>query len=55
MCSVVIVEEAFAYLNKSFEERSSAMMVLRTDARFDPPRSDPRFADLLRGVEQAAR
>jgi eukaryotic-like serine/threonine-protein kinase len=43
-------EKAFEYLEKSYQDRSigTAFAVINTDATFDPLRSDPRFADLLR-------
>ena len=47
--------EAFAYLEKSFDERSSAMTLLPIEPALDPIRSDSRFADLLRRVQNAAR
>jgi TolB-like protein/DNA-binding winged helix-turn-helix (wHTH) protein/Tfp pilus assembly protein PilF len=43
-------DRAFFYLNKAFAERSSFLMTLRFWSVFDPIRSDPRFADLVRRV-----
>jgi eukaryotic-like serine/threonine-protein kinase len=44
-------DQALAWLNRAYEERSYYMPVyLTTDARLDGLRSDPRFADLLRRV-----
>ncbi len=40
-------DEAFAWLEKAFEENSFFLVFLRADPRFDPLRTDPRFADLL--------
>ena len=41
-------EEAFAWLEKAYDERSVWMAQLSCDPRFDPLRSDPRFQELLR-------
>ena len=43
-------EKAFAYLEKSFEDRSieAGFATINVDPTFDPLRSDPRFADLVR-------
>ncbi|MEP6601038.1 MAG: hypothetical protein ABJB49_04420, partial [Nitrospirota bacterium] len=43
-------DQAFAQLEKAYEERSVMMMYLKTAPNLDPLRSDPRFADLLRRV-----
>ena len=43
-------ERAFEWLERAYEERSSWMTTLSTDPRYDPLRSDLRFADLLRRV-----
>jgi hypothetical protein len=40
-------EQAFAFLNKAFDERSHWLVWLRLDPRWDNLRSDPRFAQLL--------
>lgn len=40
-------DEAFAWLNKAYEERSLWLTYLRIDPQFDSIRDDPRFADLL--------
>ena len=43
-------DQAFAWLEKSYQERSNFMTYLKVAAMVDPLRSDPRFADLLRRV-----
>jgi serine/threonine protein kinase/tetratricopeptide (TPR) repeat protein len=41
-------DQAFAWLEKGYEERSFAMSWLNVEPRWDSLRSDPRFADLIR-------
>lgn len=41
-------EQAFAQLEMAYQERNAWMMFLKVEPVFDPLRSDPRFADLLR-------
>ncbi len=41
-------DEAFAWLQKSYLERSFSLTALKVDPLYDPLRSDPRFQDLLR-------
>lgn len=41
-------DEAFAWLEKDFEARSGFLDFVIVDVGFDPLRSDPRYADLLR-------
>jgi TolB-like protein/Tfp pilus assembly protein PilF len=43
-------EEAFAWLEKSFEERSDGITYLKIERLFDSLRTDPRFPDLLKRV-----
>lgn len=42
--------EAFQWLEKAYEERSSTLVYLKVDPAFDDLRSDSRFSDLLRRV-----
>lgn len=44
-------EQAFAWLEKAYEERDERMVMLRVDMHFDSLRSDPRFRDLLRRMK----
>jgi TolB-like protein/Tfp pilus assembly protein PilF len=41
-------DEAFAWLQKSYEERDPQLTYLKVGPRFDPLRKDPRFRELLR-------
>jgi TolB-like protein/Tfp pilus assembly protein PilF len=43
-------EQAFAWLEKAYQERRDLMALLNLDPFVDPLRSDPRFADLVRRV-----
>jgi len=43
-------EEALADLEKAYSEHFSILTTLKVEPAFDPLRSDPRFADLLRRV-----
>lgn len=42
--------KAFAGLDKAYEEHAFTLSNLKVEPRFDPLRSDPRFADLLRRI-----
>jgi hypothetical protein len=41
-------KQAFDWLNKGIDERSSSMIYLKVDPFFDNLHADPRFADLVR-------
>ncbi len=43
-------DQAFAELNKAYENRERLMAFLKVDPRLDPLRDDPRFQELLRRV-----
>ncbi len=43
-------DQAFAWLEKAYDERSDLLVNLKREQEFDGLRSDPRFADLLRRV-----
>jgi len=50
-------EQAFQWLNTAFEEHDENLLGMKTDSSFDPIRSDPRFAELVRkvGLPQASK
>ena len=43
-------DQALAWLEKAYEERSTWMPFMKVEPKFDSLRSDPRFADLMRRV-----
>jgi TolB-like protein/Tfp pilus assembly protein PilF len=43
-------EEAFAWLEQAYKEQSNMLQFVKVHPYFDPIRSDPRFADLVRRV-----
>ncbi|MGH9650290.1 MAG: tetratricopeptide repeat protein, partial [Terriglobales bacterium] len=43
-------DQAFAWLDKAYEQRAGKLVMVRVDPRLDPLRSDPRFKDLTRRV-----
>jgi serine/threonine-protein kinase len=45
-------DQAFASLEKAFEERQPWLGQVKVDPQFEPLRSDPRFAQLTRRVEE---
>jgi tetratricopeptide (TPR) repeat protein len=46
-------EQAFAWLEKSYERRDEEIVLIKVDPRLDSLRSDPRFTDLLRRMNLA--
>jgi eukaryotic-like serine/threonine-protein kinase len=47
-------DQAFEWLERAYEERSSYLVILKVDAMFASLRSDPRYHDLLRRLRLAA-
>jgi len=43
-------EQAFAWLNRAYQDRSSFLIWLKVEPQFNSLRDDPRFQDLLRRV-----
>lgn len=43
-------DQAFGWLEKAYERRDLSLVNLKVTSEFDPLRSDPRFADLMRRV-----
>ncbi len=43
-------DEAFATLNRAYENHEFGLLLIKTDPRLDPLRDDPRFQELLRKV-----
>jgi len=43
-------EQAFAWLNRAYQERDNWLIYLNVEPRLGPLRSDARFTDLLRRV-----
>ena len=41
-------DHAFLWLNKSYDERFTRLAYLRQETVWDPLRSDPRYAELIR-------
>jgi hypothetical protein len=41
-------ERCFSWLEKAYQEKSTIIFSMKIDPIWDPLRSDPRFADLLR-------
>jgi hypothetical protein len=45
--------EALAWLEKRYEERNYRLLFIKIDARLDSLRSEPRFLDLVRRIDEA--
>jgi hypothetical protein len=43
-------KQAFSWLEKALAESDMALPYLKVNPAFEPVRSDPRFADLLRRI-----
>lgn len=43
-------EQAFAWLEKAYEQRHPYLILIKVEPVFDSLRSDPRFAELMRKV-----
>ena len=43
-------DQAFAWLDKAYQDRSFWLIWLKFEPRFDSVRDDPRFQDLLRRI-----
>jgi hypothetical protein len=44
-------DATFTWLERAVQTRASALLYLAVDPRYDPVRSDPRFADLVRRID----
>jgi hypothetical protein len=49
------VNLAIRWLEKAYEDRNSPLVFIRLISDFDPVRSDPRFADLLKRMNPQPR
>jgi serine/threonine-protein kinase len=47
--------QALAWLEKTYEERNYRLLFIKVDARLDSLRSEPRFLDLVRRIDQACQ
>ncbi len=45
--------QALAWLEKTYEERNYRLLFIKVDARLDSLRSEPRFLDLVRRIDEA--
>jgi eukaryotic-like serine/threonine-protein kinase len=45
-------DQAFVWLEKAFEERHPWLAFVKTDPQLEPVRSDPRFSDMVRRIEE---
>jgi serine/threonine-protein kinase len=48
-------DQALAWLEKTYEERNYRLLFLKIDARLDSLRSEPRFLDLVKRVDEACQ
>jgi hypothetical protein len=48
-------DQAFAWLEKAFQERQPWLGQLQVDPQFEGLRSDRRFADLVRRIKEVGR
>jgi hypothetical protein len=48
-------DEAFTWLEKAFQERQPWLGQLQFDPQFESLRSDPRFANLVRRINEVGR
>jgi eukaryotic-like serine/threonine-protein kinase len=46
-------DQALAWLEKTYEERNYRLLFIKVDARLDGLRSEPRFLDLVRRIDEA--
>jgi hypothetical protein len=44
------MDQAFAWFEKAYDERSSYLINLAAEPSLDPIRSDPRYTELVRRV-----
>jgi len=47
------IDEAFRWLERAYVERQPWLRTIHADPQFEPLRSDPRFAELVRRVREA--
>ena len=47
--------QALAWLEKTYEERNYRLLFIKVDARLDVLRSEPRFLDLVRRIDEACQ
>jgi hypothetical protein len=43
-------DQAFVWLQKAYDERDDRLILLKVDPFWDSLRSDPRYANLVRGI-----
>jgi hypothetical protein len=48
-------DEALAWLEKTYEEHNYRLLFIKVDARLDALRSEPRFLDLVRRIDEACQ